>query len=373
MIDTHAHLEPDEAEEVLGRARAAGVDRVLVVATRLEGAREALALAAAYDGVHAILGIHPHNADEPDAARLDELRELLRSDRAVAVGETGLDYFREYASRDEQQRLFEGKLAPSPMTSGMPVVIHTRAADDDTLAALASFPGTVVLHCFSSPALLPTALERGWYVSFAGNVTYPKAPELREAAKQVPGDRILAETDSPYLAPRSLRCVAGKRARERRPHPRRPRGGPEAKTPARTRDPDRRERHCGLPSVTVVPKKQLGQHFLVDENILGVIGRLAELEPDDVVLEIGPGLGALTRYLADRVAYVHAVEIDRSLETSLGGITRATVHWGDALQLDLAGFEPAPAKLVANLPYNIATPLVVESLDLLASVALWCA
>ena len=87
----------------------------------------------------------------------------------------------------------------------MPVVIHTRAADDDTLAALASFPGTVVLHCFSSPALLPTALERGWYVSFAGNVTYPKAPELREAAKQVPGDRILAETDSPYLAPQPVR------------------------------------------------------------------------------------------------------------------------------------------------------------------------
>ena len=124
--------------------------------------------------------------------------------------------------------------------------------------------------------------------------------------------------------------------------------------------------------MTVVPKKQLGQHFLVDENILGVIGRLAELEPDDVVLEIGPGLGVLTRYLADRVAYVHAVEIDRSLESSLGGIPRATVHWGDALQLDLAGFEPAPAKLVANLPYNIATPLVVESLDLLPSVALWC-
>jgi TatD DNase family protein len=175
-----------------------------VVATRLEEAREALALAEAFDGIHAILGIHPHNADDPDATRLDELRDLLRSERAVAVGETGLDYFREYAPREEQQRLFAGQLAIADEL-GKPVVIHTRAADDDTLVALGHFPGTVVLHCFSSPALLPTALERGWYISFAGNVTYPKAPELREAAKQVPADRILAETDSPYLSPQPVR------------------------------------------------------------------------------------------------------------------------------------------------------------------------
>jgi TatD DNase family protein len=204
MIDTHAHLEPDEAEEVLRRARAAGVDRVLAVATRIAGAHEALALADAHEGVNAILGIHPHNADEPDAGRLDELRELLRSERAVAVGETGLDYFREYAPHDEQRRLFEAQLGLADEL-GKPVVIHTRAADDDTLAALAGFSGTVVLHCFSSPALLPAALERGWYVSFAGNVTYPKAPELRAAAKEVPADRILAETDSPYLAPQPVR------------------------------------------------------------------------------------------------------------------------------------------------------------------------
>jgi TatD DNase family protein len=204
MIDTHAHLEPDEAAEVLARARAAGVERVLVVATRIAGAREALALADAHDGVHAILGIHPHNADEPDADLLGELRELLGSAKAVAVGETGLDYFREYAPHEDQRRLFEGQLALAEEV-GKPVVVHTRAADEDTLAALAGFGGIVVLHCFSSPALLPAALERGWYVSFAGNVTYPKAPELREAARLVPSDRILVETDSPYLAPQPVR------------------------------------------------------------------------------------------------------------------------------------------------------------------------
>jgi 16S rRNA (adenine1518-N6/adenine1519-N6)-dimethyltransferase len=124
--------------------------------------------------------------------------------------------------------------------------------------------------------------------------------------------------------------------------------------------------------VKVAPKRSLGQHFLVDGNILGVIGRLAELEPDDVVLEIGPGLGVLTRFLAERVAHVHAIELDRSLEPHLREIPRAEVRFGDALRLDLGSLDPAPRKLVANLPYNVATPIVVESLDGLPSLEHWC-
>jgi 16S rRNA (adenine1518-N6/adenine1519-N6)-dimethyltransferase len=127
--------------------------------------------------------------------------------------------------------------------------------------------------------------------------------------------------------------------------------------------------------VTVRPKKQLGQHFLADENILGVIGRLAELAAGDVALEIGPGLGALTRYLAGRVGHVHAVELDRSLEPHLAAVAvrdNVQLHWGDALALDLAALAPAPTKLVANLPYNVATPIVVESLDRLPQVGSWC-
>jgi 16S rRNA (adenine1518-N6/adenine1519-N6)-dimethyltransferase len=122
----------------------------------------------------------------------------------------------------------------------------------------------------------------------------------------------------------------------------------------------------------VRPKKELGQHFLADENILGVIGRLAELEPGDVVLEIGPGLGVLTRYLAEQVALVHAVEIDRSLEPHLADIPNLRLELGDALQLDLADLEPPPGKLVSNLPYNVATPVVVESLDRLPTIERWC-
>ena len=128
--------------------------------------------------------------------------------------------------------------------------------------------------------------------------------------------------------------------------------------------------------MSVSPRKELGQHFLVDENILGVIGRLAELALEDVVLEIGPGLGVLTRFLADRVAHVHAIELDRTLEPhlqeALGDRGNVSLHFGDALRFDHGSLAPAPRKLVANLPYNVATPLVAESLDGLPSIERWC-
>jgi TatD DNase family protein len=120
------------------------------------------------------------------------------------VGETGLDFYRDYAPHDRQRDLFARQLDLAAEL-GKPVVVHTRAADEGTAAALKAFAGTVILHCFSSPELLPVALERGYFVSFAGNVTYPKAEELREAARRVPADRLLAETDSPYLSPQPRR------------------------------------------------------------------------------------------------------------------------------------------------------------------------
>jgi TatD DNase family protein len=154
VIDTHAHLDPAEAPAVLERARAAGVDRVVVVATTVSQASEVLALAEAHEGVYACLGVHPHEAGSP--GDLGELQRLLRHDRAVAVGETGLDYFRDYAPREAQRQLFQLELELAG-NSGKPVVIH------------------------------------------------PKAPELREVAARVPDDRLLAETDSPYLAPQPVR------------------------------------------------------------------------------------------------------------------------------------------------------------------------
>ena len=174
------------------------------VATSLAGARRSLARAEATDDVHCVLGIHPHEAASFDLAALDELQQLLAHPRAVAVGETGLDYFRDYAPPAAQQKLFDAQLALASDT-GKPVVIHTRAADDDTRARLLAHDGPVILHCFSSPPLLDAALERGWWVSFAGNVTYKNAYDLRAAARRVPAERLLAETDSPYLAPQAVR------------------------------------------------------------------------------------------------------------------------------------------------------------------------
>jgi TatD DNase family protein len=205
VIDTHAHLTSlDDADEAIGRAADTGVTRILTVGTNVDECGRALELAERHDGVFAILGIHPHEAGTATTDDLAALRELLAHPKAVAVGETGLDWFRDYAPADDQRRLFAAELELAAELE-KPVVIHTRAADDDTLAALADHPGTVVLHCFSSPHMLPTALERGWYVSFAGNATYPKAVDLRLAATQVPVERILAETDSPYLSPQPVR------------------------------------------------------------------------------------------------------------------------------------------------------------------------
>jgi TatD DNase family protein len=205
VIDTHAHLAAlDDPDEAVERAAEAGVTRILTVGTDVEDCHRALELTDRHPGVHAILGIHPHEAGTATTEDLAELRKLLRNPKAVAVGETGLDWFRDYAPRQDQRRLLAAQLELASEL-GKPVVIHTRAADDDTLVGLADFAGTVVLHCFSSPHLLPTALERGWYVSFAGNATFPKAVDLRLSAAQVPADRILAETDSPYLAPQPVR------------------------------------------------------------------------------------------------------------------------------------------------------------------------
>jgi TatD DNase family protein len=205
VIDTHAHLTSlDDADEAVERAAVAGVTRILTVGTNVDDCRRALALAERHEGVFAVLGIHPHEAARVEDGTLREVCRMQNHPRAVAVGEIGLDWFRNYAPRDDQLRLFDAQLSMAT-DIGKPVVIHTRSADADTLTALEDFDGTVVLHCFSSPHMLPTALERGWYVSFAGNATFPKAVDLRLAATQVPAERILVETDSPYLAPQAVR------------------------------------------------------------------------------------------------------------------------------------------------------------------------
>ena len=204
MIDAHAHLDAlEEPSEVVARAREAGVTRIVTIGTGIDSCRRALDLTA-HDGVFAALGIDPHQAGTEEAERTGELRELLEHPKAVAVGEAGLDYHYGADRKREQRELFQAQLDLA-RELGSPVVVHTRSANADTEAMLRGHDGTVVMHCFSEPDLLEAGLERGWYFSFAGNITYPKADDLRAAAAAVPADRLLAETDSPYLAPQPVR------------------------------------------------------------------------------------------------------------------------------------------------------------------------
>jgi TatD DNase family protein len=203
VTDSHAHLDARDvdAAAAVARARAAGVTRIVTIGTGIESCRAALEIAEANDGVYAALGIDPHQAGTAEANRVDELRELLAHPKAVAVGEAGLDPGRRLATPEQQRRL----LVELAAELDLPVVIHNREADEETARALEGFGGTVVLHCFSSPDLVPVATERGYFVSFAGNATYPNAAALRDAATAIARDRILVETDTPYLAPQPLR------------------------------------------------------------------------------------------------------------------------------------------------------------------------
>jgi TatD DNase family protein len=208
VIDSHTHLdhcEPPDADLVADAERV-GVARMVTIGTDGASCRAALAAAEAFPQVYAAVGRHPHEAAGFDDADLAELRALAAHDRCVAIGETGFDYYRDLAPRDDQARAFSAQIGLARET-GKTLVIHTRAADDDTLALLREQAGgvRVLLHCFSMPARLEECLAEGWWVSFAGNVTYPKAADLARAAARVPLDRLLVETDAPYLAPQPVR------------------------------------------------------------------------------------------------------------------------------------------------------------------------
>jgi TatD DNase family protein len=209
VIDTHCHLEHCEppTAELVDRARAAGLNRLATVGTDGASIERALQAAREYEDVYVIAGRHPHNATGFDDAALEEIERLAADPKVRAIGETGLDYYRDHAPRDDQRRAFEAQLDLAGRL-GLPVAIHTRAAEDDTFAILrehaARLPA-VILHCFSAPDRLAECAERGYLCSFAGNVTYPKATDLQLAAREVPAHLVLVETDSPYLAPQPVR------------------------------------------------------------------------------------------------------------------------------------------------------------------------
>lgn len=209
LVDSHCHLDFDafdgDRAEVLERAAAAGVGRVVTICTRLTEFERVRALARDHRAVDCSVGIHPHNVEDEGTAETARLVALAAEPEVVGIGETGLDFYYDHSPRDVQRASFRNHIAAARET-GLPLIVHTRDADDETAAILAegmeegAFSG--VIHCFSAgPALAETAIELGLYISFSGIVTFRKSDELRGIAANVPPDRILIETDAPYLAP----------------------------------------------------------------------------------------------------------------------------------------------------------------------------
>lgn len=209
LVDSHCHLDylerDGDLEEVVARARRAGVERMVTISTKLSTFPQVLEIARKFDGVYCSVGVHPHEAGEEGQAGPDRLIALASDPKVVGIGETGLDYYYEHSPRDAQRVSFEAHIAAARATD-LPLIVHARDADEDTIEILRKAHGEgafrCVIHCFTAgPELARAALDLGFSISLAGIITFKKAEELRETVRLVPLDRLLVETDSPYLAP----------------------------------------------------------------------------------------------------------------------------------------------------------------------------
>jgi TatD DNase family protein len=211
LIDTHAHLQwpafDKDREQVIERALAAGLNAIVGVGYDLSASREAVRIAKAHEGIYAVVGIHPHNAKAMSASTVSSLRELARDPRVVAVGEIGLDYYRDLSPRARQKEAFEQQIRLAREVE-LPIVVHDREAHDDVLEVLRKFGKDVkgILHCFNGDlSMAEEVIEMGYLISIAGPVTYPNARRLHELVQHLPGESIVLETDCPFLPPQSRR------------------------------------------------------------------------------------------------------------------------------------------------------------------------
>lgn len=209
LIDSHCHLDfPDFAEDrdaVLSRAKAAGVELMVTISTKVSEAEKIISLAEAHDALVCSVGIHPHEAGREAAVTAEQLVDLAAHPKVVGIGETGLDYFYEHSPRDAQQKNFRAHIEAARL-SGLPLIVHARDADEDTAIILedemqhGAYPG--LIHCFTAgPELAKRALDIGFYISISGIATFKNATDLRETIKSIPLERLLVETDAPFLAP----------------------------------------------------------------------------------------------------------------------------------------------------------------------------
>ena len=207
-MDSHTHLDhcKEDAAELVNQARAAGVEVIVQSGTDPSSSQEAVHLAETFPEVYATVGYHPHDADALESQGWARVQELARHPRVLALGETGLDFYRDHSPRSEQADVFRLHLGLAREV-GVPVVVHSRDAEEETFTILEEEAQglTILFHCFSAPGRLEEIIAAGYFVSFAGNVTFNKAKDLQEAARRIPADRLLVETDAPYLAPEPFR------------------------------------------------------------------------------------------------------------------------------------------------------------------------
>jgi TatD DNase family protein len=210
LIDTHAHIDFPEfdldRDEVVARAQEQGVLRIINIGSSLEGSKRSVELAGRYPGVYATVGIHPHEADSSGAQDLQVIKELLRAPKVVAIGEVGLDYFKNFSTPENQRALFRQSLAMAK-PAALPLVLHCRQAQEDLLSIIKEFlPLRAVVHCFcGNQEFLSECVAQGFYISFTCTITYKNAQGLRDMVKAAPLDRLMLETDAPYLSPEGLR------------------------------------------------------------------------------------------------------------------------------------------------------------------------
>jgi TatD DNase family protein len=210
LVDTHAHLDfpeyDSDRDEVIERSKACGVDYIINIGSSLKGSRNSVELAKIYDCIYATVGIHPHDADSFNVEAENVIRELARNKKVVAIGEIGLDFFKNFSKAENQRLLFKEMLSLAKEL-GLPVVIHSRQAEVETIRFLKeSMPLSAVVHCFSADEnFLRSCLDMGFFISFTCNITYKKADNLRRLVKLAPLDRLFLETDAPYLPPEGFR------------------------------------------------------------------------------------------------------------------------------------------------------------------------
>jgi TatD DNase family protein len=209
VIDTHCHLDACEepVADIVERARQANVTRLLAIGMNSGSCRHALAAAEAHEAVYVSVGRHPHETQDIAPEAIDEIEELASHGKVRAIGEAGLDYKREYSPPQDQQLAFELQIELA-LRLHLPLVVHTREAERDTFTMLDRYAGKgipIIMHCFSLTGWVYECIDRGFYCSFAGNLTYPQAGELREAARLIPDELLLVETDAPFLSPQDFR------------------------------------------------------------------------------------------------------------------------------------------------------------------------